>query len=57
MVQWLRFHTANAGVLGLIPDLKTRSHKLPLRVHMLQLKILHANEGSKMKIKNPVCRN
>ena len=40
VVQWLRLCTPNAA--GLIPGQGTRSHKLQLRVHMLQLKIPHA---------------
>ena len=42
LVQWLRLRAPNAGDLGLIPGLGTRSHMLQLRVCMLQLKILHA---------------
>ena len=42
VVQWLRFRTANAGGLGLIPGQGTRSHMVQLRICMLQLKILHA---------------
>ena len=42
LVQWLRLHAPNAGDLGLIPGLGTRSHMLQPRVCMLQLKILHA---------------
>ena len=38
VVQWLRLFTPNAGVLGLIPGQGTRSHILPLRLHMPQLK-------------------
>ena len=33
---------------GLIPSQGTRSHMLQLRVHMLQLKILHAAKRSKI---------
>ncbi|TEA36668.1 hypothetical protein DBR06_SOUSAS310070, partial [Sousa chinensis] len=42
VVQWLRLHTPNAGGPGSIPGQGTRSHMLQLRVHMLQLKFLHA---------------
>ncbi|TEA24758.1 hypothetical protein DBR06_SOUSAS11110001, partial [Sousa chinensis] len=50
MVQWIRLHVLNAGGPGSIPGLGTRSHmhaatKIPLlqlRVHMLQLRSLHA---------------
>ena len=38
MAQWLRLHTPNVEGLGSIPDQRTRSHILQLRVHMLQLK-------------------
>ena len=31
MVQWLRFHTPNAGILGSIPGQGTRSHMPQLR--------------------------
>ena len=31
VVQWLRFHTPNAGSLGSIPGQGTRSHMPPLR--------------------------
>ena len=41
-VQWLSFPTPNAGSLGWIPGPGTRSHMPQLRVHVLQLKILHA---------------
>ena len=30
-VQWLRFHSLNAGGTGLIPGQRTRSHMLQLR--------------------------
>ena len=36
-VQWLRLGAPNAGAPGLVPDRRTKSHKLQLRVHMLQL--------------------
>ena len=36
---------------GLTPSQGTRSHMLQLRVHMLQLKILHAAK----KIEDPIC--
>ncbi|TEA40834.1 hypothetical protein DBR06_SOUSAS19710043, partial [Sousa chinensis] len=41
VVQWLRLHAPNAGGLGSIPGQGTRSPMPQLRVHMLQLKILH----------------
>ena len=41
-VQWLGLSTPSVGALGLIPGQRTRSHMLQLRVHMQQLKILHA---------------
>ena len=66
VVQWLKLFTPNTGVLGLIPGQGTRSHILPLRRHMpqlkkkkkkrcwmLQLKILYAAT----KTKDPVCHN
>ena len=40
MVQWLRFPVQ--GTWGLIPGRGTRSHVPQPRVHMLQLKTLHA---------------
>ena len=42
VVQWLRLHAANAGGPGSIPSQGTRAHRLQLRVHMLQVKILYA---------------
>ena len=42
VVQWRGLHIANVGGLGLILGQGTRSHMLQLRVHMPQLKILHA---------------
>ena len=42
VVQWLRLHAPNARGMGSIPGQGTRSHMPPLRVHMPQLKILHA---------------
>ena len=39
--------TPNAGRLGSIPGQGSRSHKLQLRVHKLQLKVLHAATKSK----------
>ena len=42
MVQWLRLQVPSAGDLGSIPGQETRSHLLQLRVHMWQLKTLHA---------------
>ena len=53
VVQWLRLCTSSVGALGSTPGQGTRSHTLQLRVHMLQLKILHAAT----KIKNPACCN
>ena len=42
MVQWPRHHAPNAGALGSIPGQGTGAYMLQLRVHMPQLKILHA---------------
>ena len=42
VVQWRRLHTLNAGGPGSIPGQGTRSHRLQLRVCMLQLRIMHA---------------
>ena len=42
VVQWLRLHAPNAGGSGSIPSQGTRSHVLQQSVHMLQLKIPHA---------------
>ena len=53
MVQWLRLHTPNAGVLGLIPSQGTRSHMLQLRIHTLQVKIPRAVK----KTEDPECCN
>ena len=41
-VQWLRLSSPSAGGPGLIPGQGTRSHLLQLRIHILQLEILHA---------------
>ena len=41
MVQWLRLCTPNSGGRGLIPDQETGLHMPQLRIHMLQLKMLH----------------
>ena len=49
VIQWLRFHTSDAGDLGLIPGQGTRSHMLQLRVCMPPLKIPHAA----MKMEDP----
>ena len=50
VVQWL---TPNARGLGSIPGQGGSSHKLQLRVYMLQLNVLHAA----IKIKHPKCCN
>ena len=42
MVQWLRCSTSNAGGLGSIPGLGTRTNMPQLSVPKLQLKVLHA---------------
>ena len=42
VLQWLKFHTPNAVVCGLVSDQGARSHMLQLRVCMPELKILHA---------------
>ena len=42
MVQWLRPFAPSAGDLGSISGWGTRAHMPQLRVHMLQLKVLHA---------------
>ncbi|TEA34999.1 hypothetical protein DBR06_SOUSAS9710073, partial [Sousa chinensis] len=39
---WLRLHAPNAGGPGLIPGQGTRSRMPQPRVHMPQLKIMHA---------------
>ena len=39
VVQWLRLHVPNAGVLGSIPGQGTISHMLQLRVRMPQLRL------------------
>ena len=49
VVQWLRLHAPNAGGMGSIPGQGTRSHMLPLRVHMPQLKILHATTKTRYR--------
>ena len=38
LIQWLRLYVPNAGDLGLVPGQGNRSHLLPLRVCMSQLK-------------------
>ena len=38
VIQWLQLLPPNARDPSLIPHQGTRSHKLPLRIHMLQLK-------------------
>ena len=48
-VHWLRLHAPNAGAPGSIPGQGTRSHRLLLRVCVLQPKISHAT----MKIEGP----
>ncbi|TEA31576.1 hypothetical protein DBR06_SOUSAS7710005 [Sousa chinensis] len=51
VVQWLRFHAPNAGLLGSIPGQGIRSRMPQLRAHMLQLKDpAHGNE-------DPMCCN
>ena len=52
-ILWLRLQAPNAGALGSSPDQGTRSHMLQRRVHMLQLKISHAET----EIKAPVCQH
>ena len=52
VVQWLRL-CSNAGGLGSIPSQGTRSHVLQPRIHMPQLKILHATTN----VKDPTCHN
>jgi len=47
VVQWLRLHAPNAGVPGSIPAPETRSHMLPLRVLMPQLRPGAAKEIEK----------
>ena len=47
-VQWLRLWAPNAGGLGSIPSLGTRSHILQLWVQVPQLKILHAHWRQKI---------
>ena len=44
IVQWLIFHTPNAGVPGSIPGQGTRSHMPQLRVHLPQLRICIAKQ-------------
>ena len=53
VAQWLRFHVPSAGSPGSIPGQGTRSHMPQLRVHTLQLKILHIP----MKIEDATCWN
>ena len=53
VVQWLRLSALNAGGLGSTPSQGTRSHKLQLRVCLLQLKIPHAMT----KMEDPLCLN
>ena len=42
VVQWLRLHAPNIGCPGSISGQGTRCHMSQLRVHMPQLKLLHA---------------
>ena len=57
VVQWLRLRASDAGGPGSIPGWGTRSNMLQLRVHVLQLQILHAasktqhSQINKLKIK------
>ena len=53
VVQGLRVCAANAAAYVSIPAQGTRSHKMRLRVHKLQLKILH----TAVKIQDSVCCN
>ena len=48
MIQQLRFCAPNAGGLGSIPGHRTRSHVSQLRVCMLKLRILNAQQRSKI---------
>ena len=57
VTQSLRLCVPKAEGSGLIPGRETRPHMLPLRVCMLQLKILHATtkdseQPNKLKKKN-----
>ena len=47
-VQWLRLWAPNAGGLGSIPSLGTKSHILQLWVQVPQLQILHAHWRQKI---------
>ena len=49
MVQWLRLHAPNAERMGLIPGWGTGSHMLPLRTHMMQLRLAQPNKLIKNK--------
>ena len=51
MVQCLGLSTSSVGGPGSVPGQGTRSHKLQLRVRMLQLHIPHATA----KFEEPVC--
>ena len=53
VVWWLRLHDSNTQGPSLIPGHQTRYHMPQLRVHMLQLKILHDTRKSK----DPACSN
>ena len=52
VVQWVRLRAPNAGGLGLIPGLGTRSHMLKPRVQMLKLQI----PSVATKMEDPTCR-
>ena len=61
LVQRLGLRTPNATRLGSILSQRSRSHMPQLRVHMLQLQILHTatkkkkNLHASTKIENPTC--
>ena len=46
MVQWLRLCTSSAGGPGSIPGQANISYMLQRRVHILQLKLLHATTNN-----------
>ena len=41
VVQWLRLHAPNAGVLGLMPGQRTRYHMLQLKIPKATAKTQH----------------
>ena len=56
VVQWLRLHTPNAGVLSSIPSQGTRTHMLQLKIPHATTKIQHSKTNKRKKEKN-LCKS